>query len=53
MSYGEDPMRVTVLCLVWRASRNGISPELREEARKDSLKDGGATRKVATPSFAR
>jgi hypothetical protein len=53
MSYGGDPKRVTRLSLVWRASRNGFTPELTEEARKDSLKDGGATRKVATPSFAR
>jgi hypothetical protein len=53
MSYGGDPIAVTRFIRVWRASRNGISPELKDEARKDSLKDGGATRKVATPSFAR
>jgi hypothetical protein len=53
MSYGEDPIVVTRLSLVWRASRNGISPELRDETRKDSLKDGAVTRKVATPSFTR
>jgi hypothetical protein len=52
MSYGEDPIVVTLLSLVWRASRNGITPELTDESRKDSLKDGGAIRKVATPSFA-
>jgi len=37
---------------VWRASRNGLKPRLKDETRKDSLKDGGATRTVATPSFA-
>jgi hypothetical protein len=52
MSYGEDPNSVPGLSLVWRASRNGFRPELMEETRKDSQKDGGATRKVATPSFA-
>jgi hypothetical protein len=51
MSYGVDPDTVPRLSLVWRASRNGLSPILMEETRKDSLKDGGATRKVATPSF--
>jgi len=53
MSYGQDPITVTRFICVWRASRNGFSPELTEETRKDSLKDGGATRKVATPSFTR
>jgi hypothetical protein len=53
MSYGGDPNVVARLFLVWRASRNGITPRLRDETRKDSLKDGGATRKVATPSFTR
>jgi hypothetical protein len=53
MSYGGDPIAVTRLSLVWRASRNGFRPDLTEETRKDSLKDGGAIRKVATPSFAR
>jgi hypothetical protein len=51
MSYGEHLIVVERCHLVWRASRNGISPELMDETRMDSPKGGAATRKVATPSF--